>query len=228
MTAASEAVKHPAKYSKEIMPVLTEILRMESSRPDTPPAPIVLDPFAGTGRIHDVADLAGWGSTGVEIEPEWAAMHPATVLGNALRLPWADGHFDAIATSPTYGNRFADKHKAKDGSVRRSYTHDIGHDLHPYNSGGMQWGSAYRSFHRRAWVESVRVLRSGGLFVLNISDHIRGGLRKPVTGFHVRTLCSLGLDVEDIEIVSTRRLRYGANTERPLAEYVITFRKSWW
>ena len=228
MTETSEAVRHPARYSEELVPVLVDILRKESSRPDAMPASLVLDPFAGTGRIHEIADLAGWGSTGVEIEPEWAAMHPATVQGNALYLPWGDGHFDAVMTSPTYGNRFADHHNAKDPSQRRSYTHDIGHKLHEDNSGAMHWGPRYRDFHRDAWKESVRVLRTGGIFVLNISDHIRKGERQAVTGFHIRALCHLGLDVEDIDMVSTRRMRYGANSDaRPIGEYVITFRKGW-
>lgn len=225
-------VKHPARYSKELLPVLADILSKETLRhqadPDPGFQPLVLDPFAGTGRIHDIADAAGWESEAIEIEPEWAELNERTTLGSALDLPWHDAHFDAIVTSPTYGNRFADKHKARDGSTRRSYTHDIGRPLHEDNSGGLQWGPGYREFHRKAWAESVRVLRWGGIFVLNISDHIRKFERKPVTGFHVRTLCSLGLDVEDIDIVSTRRMRYGANrTERPLAEYVITFRKPW-
>lgn len=232
MTAAT--VKHCAKFSKELIPTLAEALRQEGQAiqrrlpTDTTYHGLVLDPFAGTGRIHAIADEAGWESEGIEIEPEWAELNERTTLGSALELPWPDAHFDAIVTSPTYGNRFADKHKARDGSTRRSYTHDLGRQLHQDNSGGLQWGPAYREFHRKAWPEAVRVLRWGGIFVLNISDHIRKFERQPVTGFHVRTLCALGLEVEDIDIVSTRRMRYGANhAERPLAEFVITFRKPW-
>lgn len=234
MTETSEAVRHPARYSNELVPVLTGVLRSERDNiqrqltTDTSYSPLVLDPFAGTGRIHEIADLAGWSSVGVEIEPEWAEMHTSTVLGSALDLPWEGGHFDAVVTSPTYGNRFADSHNARDGSLRRSYTHDLGRQLHEDNSGAMQWGPRYRDFHRDAWKESVRVLRTGGILVLNISDHIRKGERQAVTGFHIRALCHLGLDVEDIDMVSTRRMRYGANSDaRPIGEYVITFRKGW-
>ena len=91
---------------------------------------------------------------------------------NAIALPFRDESFDAVVTSPTYGNRFADKHNAKDGSIRRSYTHDLGRTLHAENSGSMQWGQAYRDLHVKAWAECFRVVRPGGLFVLNISDHV--------------------------------------------------------
>jgi tRNA G10 N-methylase Trm11 len=83
-------------------------------------------------------------------------------------LPFADASIDAIVTSPTYGNRLADHHRASDPLLRRSYTHDLGRPLHSENSGAMQWGDAYRAFHRRAWAEAVRVLKPGGRFVLNV------------------------------------------------------------
>jgi hypothetical protein len=55
-------ITHPARYSPEILDVIAEEL-------DGVPGP-VLDPFAGTGRIHDL----GRGDTfGVEIEAEWNA-----------------------------------------------------------------------------------------------------------------------------------------------------------
>lgn len=220
--------KHPARFSKELCPVLVDALAWAMPDFDTGRTPLVLDPFAGTGTIHSIAEAAGWGSEGIELEPEWANMDVRTTVGSALALPWMDYHFDAILTSPTYGNRFADKHNAKDGSVRRSYTHDLGRKLTPGNSGGMQWGAEYREFHRSAWAESVRVLRPGGLFILNISDHIRQFERQPVSAFHIRTLCNLGLEVEDIDVVSTRRMRYGANSDsRPVAEFVITLRRPW-
>lgn len=109
---------HPAKFSDSILPVVATFLR---------PGWRVLDPFAGTGRVHLLADLIGVETVGVELEPEWATMHPQTIQGNALALPanWT-GTFDAVVTSPTYGNRMADSHDAKErcracngtGSVR--------------------------------------------------------------------------------------------------------------
>ena len=98
-------------------------------------------------------------------------MHPGTIVADALALPFPDGAFDAIVTSPTYGNRYADHFTPKEGTewTWRSYTLDLGRKLHPNNSGQLQWGPEYRTFHTRAWAQAVRVLCPGGRFVLNIS-----------------------------------------------------------
>jgi SAM-dependent methyltransferase len=204
-------VRHPAPYSSGLLPVFVELLEGFDR---------VLDPFAGTGRVHE---LDGHDTVGVELEPEWAALHPRTIVGNALALPFDDQSFDAVVTSPTYGNRFADHHEARDGSERRSYTHDLGRTLHADNSGAMQWGAQYRDVHERAWLEVVRVLRPGGRFVLNISDHYRGGRRQPVSAWHVDTVLRLGLRLVDIVPVPTARMRHGDNAERVVVEYVFAF-----
>jgi hypothetical protein len=127
---------------------------------------------------------------------------------------------------PPYGNRYADHHDAKDASRRRSYTHDLGRTLHPNNSGQLQWGPEYRTFHARAWTQAVRVLCPGGRFVLNISDHIRNHERQHVTDWHVQTLTKLGLQEIARTDIPTKRMRYGENADaRPDAEHVITFEK---
>ena len=206
-------VSHPARYSKELLPIFAKLLKGYD---------VVLDPFAGTGLIHELPNQ----TIGVEIEPEWAALHPDTVVGSALELPWEDGEFDAICTSPTYGNRLADHHNASDPERRRSYTHDLGRPLALDNSGHMQWGPVYRSFHEYAWAEAVRVLRPGGRFVLNIKDHIRNGVQQPVAAWHVATLCGLGLryHAELSQGVKTDELKQGANAEaRAGQELVLVF-----
>lgn len=81
----------------------------------------ILDPFAGTGRIHDLADPhAGVETFGVELEPEWGLMRDGTVIGNALDVVEMFGvaSFDMVMTSPCYGNRMADHHEAKDACKR--------------------------------------------------------------------------------------------------------------
>jgi SAM-dependent methyltransferase len=197
-------ISHPARYSDALLPIFAEVLGGYDW---------VLDPFAGTGRIHELPMR----TVGVEIEPEWADLHFDTVLGSALDLPWEDGEFDAICTSPTYGNRLADSHNAADPERRRSYTHDLGRTLDADNSGAMQWGDEYRDFHQRAWAEAVRVLRVGGRFVLNIKDHIRDGVQQPVAAWHVATLTRLGLDGQRRAVPGrpTGHLRQGTNSDRP-------------
>lgn len=83
---------------------------------------IVVDPFAGIGRLGAWAEThqRGWNVVGVEIEPEWAIAHRSTIQGDArdLRDVLAAhedvvharivGAVDAIITSPAYGNRMAD------------------------------------------------------------------------------------------------------------------------
>ncbi len=105
---------HPAMFSRELLVPLAETIRGRRS---------VVDPFAGTGRIHVIADLAGvQRSTGIELEPEWAnsavfaGPDRLQIVGDSLLvLPsFEAGTFDAVLTSPAYANRMADAHEAKD------------------------------------------------------------------------------------------------------------------
>jgi len=192
----------------------------------------VLDPFAGTGKIHKLRDYK-FQTIGIEIEPEWAAMHEGTRVGDALALPFPSADQEtieligAICTSPTYGNRLADHHNASDPESRRSYTHDLGRELHANNSGAMHWGDEYRDFHERAWTEAVRVLMWDGVFILNIKDFIRNGEWQHVTNWHLTTLAGLGLRLIEVRAIPLRGLRQGANSAaRVPFETVAVFKKS--
>lgn len=240
---------HPAKFSPSILEVLGRWIE---------PGWRVLDPFAGTGLIHTIEHAETWG---IELEPEWATMHPRTIVGNALTLPFPDASFDAIATSPTYGNRMADSHNAQErckacrghGTVgvaegdvyfdlgdpcakcsgrgrreykRLTYKHQLGRDLHPDNSGTLQWGPKYREFHERAWAEATRVLKPGGLFILNVSDHVRNKAIQPVCDWHIETLEAMGYTVARLSNPETKRMKFGANRDaRVDAEMVAALRK---
>lgn len=207
---------HPAKYSQALYPVLVRMLK-GSAR--------LVDPFGGRGGIFTLSPfLAGCNIHAVEIEPEWASAHPRTTLGNALALPWPDRYFDAVCTSPCYGNRMADHFRSNIGHKRATYRNFLGRPLHPDNAGKLQWGEKYKEFHIKAWTEARRVLSTGGRFVLNIKDHIRDGEMVPVTDWHIDTLVSLGFTVRDHKRVETPGYRWGQNGHKRYEyESVILF-----
>lgn len=204
-------LSHPARYSDGMTDRFAEILAELGYTPNDGPAVQVLDPFAGTGRIHELQQH-GYSTLGVELEPEWAGLHPDTIVGDALAFPHADASFDAIVTSPTYGNRFADHYNASDPENRRSYKFDLGRDLTPGNSGQLHWGPDYRDFHQIAWHEAYRVLKPGGALVLNIKDHIRNHQRHEVAAWHLEELLRIGFTLRWTEQFGTSGLRAGANS----------------
>ena len=207
---------HPAKYTDALLVTMAHMLKGCRR---------ILDPFGGTGKVFLLNQwLPDADIDAVEIEARVAAINPRTTHGNAKYLPWPDNTFDAICTSPTYANRMADHHNAKDGSKRRTYRHMFGEELHPDNSGAMQWGDDYRALHVAAWTEARRVLQPRGRFVLNIKDHIRGGKTIPVTQWHIDTLTALGFTMQRHERINTPSMRYGKNSElRVEYESVILF-----
>lgn len=144
---------------------------------------------------------------------------------DAARMPFDDGEFDAIVTSPVYGNRMSDHHDARGASRRIIYTYRLGRKLQPENTGAMQWGPAYCEKHIAIWTECRRVLAPGGLLVLNVSDHIRKGVVQPVSDWHRTILGLLGFDLFEVVTLETSRMRYGANsTVRVPHENVFAFR----
>lgn len=208
--------RHPARFTPAIVATLVDVL--------SDAAYDILDPFAGVGGIHA---LRHWGhvTTGVELEPEWAAASPHTEVGDATRLRFGDASFDAVVTSPAYGNRMADHHEARDDSRRNTYRHALGRPLSDGNAGAMQWGAAYRRLHASAWIEAVRVVRPGGLVVVNVSNHIRAGVEQLVAEWHAETLIRLGCRIHEMRRVSTPRNGFGANGDvRVDGELVMAFR----
>lgn len=195
--------RHPARYSDVLLPHMARMLSGCKS---------ILDPFGGVGGVFRLALwLPDAQINAVEIETEWCAADPRMTHGNALHLPWPDATFDAICTSPTYGNRMADHHDARDGSRRNTYRHALGRSLSSENSGNLQWGDSYREFHALAWAEARRVLVPGGVFVLNCKDHIRRGVIQRVTDWHISELERNGFSLIDQIDVPVPGQRFGAN-----------------
>lgn len=213
---------HPAKFSQELMAVFATVLRDQYRTR-------ILDPFAGTGLVHALADDLGIDSVGVEIEQEWADKHERTICGDSTRIN-ADmvGDFDCVVTSPAYGNRMADKHNARDESDRMTYRHRLGRDLSENNGGGMQWGDNYRALHGEVWHAVSQSMRRGGIFVLNIKDHVRDGERVAVSAWHLRTLLGMGFEFQDDASIGSAGLGGAAGENRETrigVEHVYVLRK---
>ena len=216
----TETVPHPARFST---PILAEINRLLGAR--LAPEASVLDPFAGVGGIHNLP----YTTVGVEIEPEWAATHPQTVCGDSTQLSslFPGYEFDAIVTSPAYGNRMADNYAGDAKGTRRfTYRVSLGRALSEGNGAGMQWGASYRELHAAVWAECWSVLRPGGWMVVNVSNHIRAGVEQPVVEWHLSTLLALGFRVDEVVAVGTARVGFGANRDlRVSAERVLVMSK---
>lgn len=205
--------RHPARYTEALLPVMAAALRGY---------PRILDPFGGVGGIFKLrAWLPNAQIEAVEIEPEWAAADSRITLGNALALPWPAASFDAICTSPAYGNRMADHHEARDDSTRYTYRHALGRPLSADNAGAMQWGNAYRDFHSLAWTEALRVLRTGGRFVLNCKNHFRRGRLQEVTEWHIAELERQGCAVVELHSVACPGQRHGQNAHKRVTHETV-------
>lgn len=222
---------HPAAFSEPLIPVMAQMIReMDAVEGD------MLDPFAGIGRGSRIAEECGRSFVGVEIEPEWAMQHPSVVCGDSRRLPFADETFGAVGSSPAYGNRLADQYagsltdeaelRAGRKIKRRTYRVFLGRPLSAGSGAAMQWGDDYRELHRQVWSESVRCLKPGGVFVLNIKDHFRRDELQGVVEWHVEVLESLGLRLERRCEVGTRQYTVGsAGSKKRSPELVLGFRK---
>ena len=211
-------IPHPAKFNREVLEMSAHLLadRVLGAQ-EAGKSFWVLDPFAGVGGVHQLRGLLpGVFTIGVELEAEWAEQSDYTVCGDALVELGAreSGVYDAVVTSPAYGNRMADKYAGDpSGSRRHTYRIDLGRPLSVGSSAVMQWGDEYRGFHVRVWGECVRVLKPGGVFVLNVKDHVRGGVVQEVSRWHVVCLQELGLRVVDWVKVETGGIRHGRNHE---------------
>ena len=214
-------MEHPAKYSDKFIPIFAKALIGYDK---------VYDPMAGTGKL---ALIKSHGYKGAiycnDIEKEWTGQVKGVdhwSISDAADVEFDDGFFDAICTSPTYGNRMADHCNHKDGSKRITYRVYLGRELNKNNTGRMQWGAKYRSTHIKIYKECARVLRSKGLFILNMSDHIRAWNQVFVTDWHKRVLENSGFNCTSDQKIKTPRMGFGANSaSRVQHERILMFVK---
>ena len=206
---------HPATYPAAVLDVFRSLI---------PAGSFVLDPFAGIGTIHELRPHCR--TAGVELEAEWAGVHDDTICGDSRDLSMFDaGQFDVIATSPAYGNRLADAfYNAHDAEGRRTYAFDLGRPLTEGNGAGLHFDTdgRYEILHRAVWAECARVLRDGGLFLLNCKDFTRERAVIPVIGWHIGALVALGFEVIDLRTLPAAGLPY--TTAKPLSEVVVVLR----
>lgn len=221
-TKQNDKIKHPATYTDSFIPLFAERLQNCST---------VYDPFGGTGKLALIKEHGYQGKIFCsELEPEWTKQYDGIdrwLIGDSAKTDFIkDGYFDAICTSPTYGNRMADHHEAKDASKRITYRHRLGRALSDENTGKMQWGANYKEKHIEIYKELHRVLKVGGIFILNISDHIRAGSVVKVAKWHKEALESLGFALQEELSVSTPRMGFGANSHlRVPDEKIFVFKK---
>lgn len=218
----SQKIRHPAKYTDSFLKMFNEILKDAKN---------VLDPFAGTGKIGKLKEYGFSGQIYAnELEPEWLQDNKFNcdflTYCDAEFLEYPAEYFDAICTSPTYGNRMADHHEAKDGTKRNTYTHCLGRTLADGNTGKMQWGVEYMEKHERIYKHLTTLVKGGGLFVLNIKNHIRRGQEINVKQFHEKALLKCGFEKIEEKFIKTSGNGFGANSDkRTDGEYIIVFKK---
>lgn len=252
-----DAPAHPATFSPAILETIQPLTPWQYLPDDLVRGIRVLDPFGGVGTIQSIFPGAIVNELELEWLTQ-APVHGRLMAGDATSLALRDGSIDMVITSPCYGNRMADHHDAREkckackGAGRNqaghgwvdcekckgtgarvykriTYKHYLGRDLRSNNAGAMQWGPAYRQLHVAAWAEVRRVLRRGGLFVLNISDHWRKGAFQDVPHWHQDVIIGGG-GFERFEPlcrdVETPRMRFGANAEhRAEVEHIWVYRR---
>lgn len=214
-------MKHPAVYSDGFIGIFSKILKDKKN---------VLDPFAGTGKIALIKEHGFNGEVICnEIEPGFANLSKYSVdkwyFEDAEFLNLKD--IDAICTSPTYGNRMADHHEAKDDSKRITYRHYLGEPLKEGNTGMMQFGEKYRSKHINIYKNLFKILNDNGIFILNISNHIRKGEEIDVVNFHKEAMEEIGFSLHHQIKVNTKRMKFGKNSEKRVGnECILVFEKN--
>lgn len=234
-------MKFPAKFSDVVLDD-AKMMLLELQPSDC--GWWLLDPFAGTGRVHELrrleVDQRGRlvMTVGTDIEPPCCTQETGNIRHDATNLPneWSE-FYDCVFTSPTYANRMADTFKPKDTSRRYTYigafreaTGDPDYQLAENSTCGLQWtgkqGDRYRELSFKSLQEMYRVLKPGGWLLLNVSDHIRNLVRQQVCKWWRDAAMEVGFELVQSRPIVTPRNRHGENNDlRVPVEMLFVLRK---
>ena len=206
-------VAHPAVYSAVILAAIDRLL---------PASGTFIDPMAGSGRCFNL-ERGDRHIVATEIEPEFAALHPRTICADATALPFATSSLDGGFCSPSYPNRMNGDYTAagwtKNSTGRRNYSlskrwlaRDADAVLHSHNTsryGERRKPGFYWLLHALVWGEVARVVKPGGVFIVNCKDLPR----LPVTEPHVALLIDAGFTEVHREQVRPPGYRFGENSK---------------
>lgn len=219
------AVTHPCRYTTAVLDEIAGLLNGEAFAQGLNRL-AVIDPFAGTGeRVYRHKTFTEHVWCGLELEESFIAA-PWVMPGNALNIPFGARSFHAYATSFVFPNRMTDTFVTAEGSPHTymTYRHAAAanhqqrtYQLHQANAGGMRWGDAYRAFHSRAIAEGIRVLGQGGLFVVEMKDHLVKGECVHVTDWFCeefrRQRCGICGTI-DVPVTGNRKGSAGSRDQR--------------
>lgn len=233
----SKARAHIARFTPVLVPVLADALRAHLK-----PGTWVIDPFAGTGeRLAEIGELSRMNVYGIELTRQRIVRRDIVKVGDATKLAqyWRGGSWGGAVTSPMYGNGMCDYFVSTDDSVRNTVVHNLraitgNPDLTLPRGSTARWlfdTPEYRDLHLQAYRGLYRVLKRGGVLVLNTKncgDRRRGNSKASyaVTAGHIGMCLEVGFEVVDTTKVPVNGLRHGANRERAVDwEDVTVLRK---
>lgn len=223
-------IKHPARFSIEIIEEVAKILNLRYRH--TSSKPIIFDCYGGSGeRLRLLGDRTGMTVRGVEIEPKFI-IDPCVTVGDAQDPSVYPDERHIIFTSPTYPNGMADAHQINDTSRRYTYTAALGH-LPNVNS---QARYGYRSTRRNGksrkrqkyWEIANNTVKNWGnaeMIIVNVSDFYatRGGATElePVVADWSDLLAKHGYPMQALIPVKTPRMKNGANRDVRVGHEVL-------